>query len=527
MITCWKRRQRHRQSAWLPVFVFSLCSLCLCGSFSPTFAAEPEVVVGSKTFTESVILGELIAHLARSAGARVKHREGLGGTKVLWSALLQGEIDIYAEYTGTISQEILAGQGVQGEESLRRVLADRYGVRMSRPLGFNNTYALGMKEELAAKLGLEKISDLRRYPELRFGFSNEFMDRGDGWPSLRDRYQLPQKNVRGLEHTLAYRGLESGSIDATDIYSTDADIRYYKLRLLDDDLRHFPKYYAVLLYRDSWARRNEAVEKAVLQLEGRVSREAILEMNWRAKPRGEERVPESRVAAAFLKEHPFFNMESAETAALAAEKSAAGEIVEATGEHLLLVAISLATAIIVAIPLGIFAARQPLVGQAVLSIVGLIQTIPSLALLVFLIPLLGLGTKPAIMALFLYSLLPIVRNTYAGLNDIPIQINESAEALGLPRMARLWLVELPLATRSILAGIKTSAVINVGTATLGGIIGAGGYGQIILKGIRLDNIPMILQGAIPAALLALLVQALFELAERWAVPKGLQLRPEA
>jgi len=150
----------------------------------------------------------------------------------------------------------------------------------------------------------------------------------------------------------------------------------------------------------------------------------------------------------------------------------------------------------------------------VLSIAGIIQTIPSLAILVFMIPLLGIGAYPAMMALFLYSLLPIIRNTYSGIIDIPVHLTESAIALGLTDWERLRFVEIPLAARSILAGIKTAAVINVGTATLGALIGAGGYGQPILTGIRLDDTWLILQGAIPAALLALLVQGFFDLLEK-------------
>ena len=133
-----------------------------------------------------------------------------------------------------------------------------------------------------------------------------------------------------------------------------------------------------------------------------------------------------------------------------------------------------------------------------------------------MIPWLGIGAKPALVALFLYSLLPIVRNTATGLRDIPVSLRESAEALGLPARARLLRIELPMASRSILAGIKTAAVINVGTATIGALIGAGGFGQPILTGIRRDDLSMILfEGAIPAALLALAVQGAFDLAERW------------
>jgi osmoprotectant transport system permease protein len=502
--------------------------------------AAPQVVVGSKSFTEGVILGELAAQQAHRAGAQVQHRAELGGTRVLWNALRQGEIDVYPEYTGTLSQEIFAGQDVHGEVALRQALAAS-GVRMSRPLGFNNTYALGMKEEVAARLGVEKISDLRDHPDLKFGFSNEFMDRADGWPGLRQRYRLPQRDVSGLEHALAYRGLEGGSIQVTDLYSTDAEIRYYDLRVLRDDLGHFPDYHAVLLYRADLAERAPAVVEALLQLEGRIPRAAIVEMNSRAKPRSGDRVPESRVAADFLDENPFFGRSTSEgrgAAALPAEEGVVARLLRLTAQHLFLVAVSLAAAILVAVPLGIAAAKRPRLGQGILAVTGAIQTIPGLALLVFIMALLylvpplplvhnvpTLGTLPAVIALFLYSLLPIVRNTYAGLHDIPVTVRESAEALGLPAGARLRLVELPMAARAILAGIKTSAVINVGTATLGALIGAGGYGQPILTGIRLDDVGLILQGAVPAALLALLMQVLFEAAERLLVPRGLRLRP--
>src|SRR5690606_5381782 len=154
---------------------------------------------------------------------------------------------------------------------------------------------------------------------------------------------------------------------------------------------------------------------------------------------------------------------------------------------------------------------------------GLLQTLPSLAVFVFMIPLFGIGAAPAIAALFLYSLLPIVRNTHAGLTAIPIELRETAAAIGLPPATRLWRVELPLALRPILAGIKTAAVINVGTATLGALIGAGGYGQPILTGIRLDDLGLIFEGAIPAAILALLVQGLFEAVEYGLTPRGLRL----
>ncbi len=470
------------------------------------------VRVGSKVFTESVILGEIAQDLIRAAGTPVLHRRELGGTQILFHALEADQLDVYPEYTGTITAEIMAGQTFKDAEALRAALAKR-GVEMSRPLGFDDTYAIGMREEEAARLGISNFSDLRRHPDLKFGFSNEFIERADGWPGVRDRYQLPQRDVRGLDHDLAYRALASGEIQATELYSTDAEIKQYHLRVLKDDLKFFPSYECIWLYRSDLKSRSPAAYAALARIEGKITSTEMAALNARAKL---DRVPEEQVAADFLSEK--LKVESQ-----VRTESFLMRLLRRLGEHLSLVAISLTAAIIVSIPLGIIAARRPRVGPFIVSTAGLIQTIPSLALLVFMIPWLGIGAKPALVALFLYSLLPIVRNTATGLRDIPTSLRESAEALGLPAQARLLRIELPMAARSIMAGIKTAAVINVGTATIGALIGAGGFGQPILTGIRRDDVSMILfEGAIPAAVLALAVQGAFDLAERWIVPRGLQ-----
>ena len=491
-----------------------VCNILIASLFPlSVHSSTSEIKIGSKKFTESVILGEIVTDLIKSTGEQPVYLRELGGTRVLWNALKKGEIDIYPEYTGTISEEILAGEGVHSEEEIRQALI-KHGIKMTKALGFNNTYAIGMKKQVAEELKIQKISDLRHYPNLKFGFGNEFMDRGDGWPALRKIYNLPQENVRGLDHDLAYRGLEKGTIQAIDIYSTDAKIKYYDLCILEDDLNHFPLYNAVILYRSDLEERVPHVVTVLKKLESIIHESEMIKMNSRANL---EMVPENQIASDFLLENLSLETESY-------EETAFGRLLRHTWEHLLLVVISLSAAIIISIPLGIISAKLPRLGQVVLGIVGIIQTIPSLALLVFMIPLMGIGGPPAIMALFLYSLLPIVRNTYTGLHDIRPQIGESAEALGLPPGARLRLVELPMASRSILAGIKTSAVINIGTATLGALIGAGGYGQLILTGIRLDNISLILQGAVPAAILALIAQGCFEAMEKFFVPKGLRLK---
>ncbi|CAI8735773.1 ABC transporter permease/substrate-binding protein [Methylocaldum szegediense] len=484
-----------------------------CG---PTPAAEKTagLIVGSKPFTESVILGEIATQILRSQGIEVQHRDQLGGTRLIWQALRNGEIDLYPEYTGTLMEEILADRLRDRRDlaALRQALAEQ-GIRMSEPLGFNNTYALGMTAGHAGRLGIATISGLRRHPELKFGFSNEFMGRADGWPGLRQAYGLPQHAVVGMDHDLAYRGLVSGSLDVTDLYTTDPEIRYYSLRVLEDDRGYFPDYHAVYLYRADLAARQPDLPPALRQLEGQISEATMVAMNAEAKL---DKVPESRVAAGFLEKR--FGIKAAPR-----QTSLGTSLWRHTVEHLTLVAISLTAAILTAVPLGILCVRRPRLGRLVIGATGILQTIPSLALLVFMIPLLGIGTRPAIAALFLYSLLPIVRNTCTGLADIPPSLLESADALGLSRSARLRLVELPLASRTILAGIKTAAVINVGMATLGALIGAGGYDQLILTGIRLDDTGLILQGAIPAALLALAIESAFGFAERWLVPKGLRL----
>jgi osmoprotectant transport system permease protein len=492
---------------WLVIF----SALLLC---TPAVADDPVLHVGSKSFTESVILGDMLQQLSQAKGYSTEHERELGGTRILWNSLLTGELDAYVEYTGTIAQEILGNEGMIDEAAMR-ARVEQQGLRMTSPLGFNNTYAIGVTAAVAERRSLATISDLVAHPDLVLGFSNEFMDRGDGWPGLRMHYQLPHQDVSGLEHALAYRALEAGELDATDFYSTDAEIDFYGFVALRDDREYFPTYHAVILYRADLEERAPNLAAAFHSLENRIDAVAMAKMNKRAKI---DRIHEKQVAADFL----------AATFGTIAEieiLSLRQRLWKTTIEHLTLVGLSLLAAILIAVPLGIVSARYRNLGQVVLGLSGIIQTIPAFALLAFMIPLVGLGGPAAICALFLYSLLPIVRNTYTGLTDTPLHLRESAAALGLPSGKRLRWIELPMASRSILAGIKTSAVINVGFATLGAFVGAGGFGQPILTGIRLADTGLILEGAIPAALLALLVQWLFELSERILVPAGLRLQP--
>ncbi len=470
--------------------------------FNGVLAQEP-VQIGSKLFTESVILGEVVKQLAESEDIETGFYRQLGGTRVVWNALVEGEIDVYPEYTGTLIQEIFQNPEINSFEGIQGELA-KLGLHATNPIGFNNSYALGMKREKAEELGIRSISDLKNHLMLKFGFTNEFLDRNDGWKGLKERYDFNEVNLTGLDHDLAYRGLEAGDIDVIDLYSTDAEIKYYDLISLEDDLQFFPRYEAVFVYRNELEESYPGFIEKLERTAGTINEEMMSSMNAAVKIEGEN---DSEVASAYLRS--VFDIQSE-----VEQVSMWDELWKHTIDHLYLVGISLGFAILFAIPLGVMASKFSWLESSLLGLVGILQTIPSLALLVFMIPLLGIGALPAMAALFLYSLLPIVRNTHAGITNIPQPVIESANALGLPAKIILQKIELPLAIPTILAGIKTSAVINVGTATLGALIGAGGYGQPILTGIRLDDTALILQGAIPAALLALLVQWGFDLIEK-------------
>jgi osmoprotectant transport system substrate-binding protein/osmoprotectant transport system permease protein len=475
-------------------------------------AQAPVLKVGSKRFTESYILGEIIRQAAMRAGARAEHLQGLGGTGIVFAALDAGAIDIYPEYTGTIAREILKLPGNPSLEEINRALAPR-GIGVAVPLGFNNTYALAMRDSQAEKLGIRSISDLRAHPQLRLGFGPEFIARPDGWPGVKAAYGLPQRTPPALDHGLAYEAIGAGRIDVMDIYSTDAKIERFDLRALDDDRGFFPEYDAVLIYRLDVPERFPEVWTALQALRGRIDAARMVRLNAAAELEGRTFAEAARL---------FFN-ESSKGAS-----RGRGTLWSAlwgpgfyrlTREHLVLVFASLAVAILIGVPLGFVAAKFPRAGQGILAVVGVIQTIPALALFAFLIALMeAIGILPALVALFLYALLPIVRNTHAGIIGIRASLREAAMALGLSARDRVLLVELPLAAPTILAGVKTSAVINVGTATIAAFIGAGGYGERIVQGLALNDTTLMLAGALPAAALAILVQIGFDLLERVASP---------
>ncbi len=240
----------------------------------------PQLTVGSKSFAESVILGEAVTQLAQHAGADATFHARVGGTRATWEALVNGDIDVYVEYTGTLTRELLTDRDVTDEASMAAALAE-HGLAISRPLGFNNTYAMGMREEIADARGIRTISDLRDHPDLIVRVSNDFLNSPDGWMGLKERYTLPFDEVTGVPHNEVYEPLNRDEIHLTDLYSTDAQIQHYGLRTLEDDLDHFPAYEAVLIYRQELEESAPDILAAIRQIEGRITADEMIALNAR------------------------------------------------------------------------------------------------------------------------------------------------------------------------------------------------------------------------------------------------------
>jgi osmoprotectant transport system permease protein len=483
-------------------------TLVSCASF-----AADTIVIGGKIFTESYVLGEMAAQTIESSShVPVTRKLGMGSTGILFEALKSGAIDVYPDYTGTLAEAILKRPELKSLDEIRQALSG-LGLTMSGSLGFNDTYALAVKEEFAQMHGLHSIGDLIPIQTaIKAAFSYEFMDRKDGYPGLVDSYHLkfsPQK-INRMEHSLSFQAIDQNAVDLIDVYSTDAKIEKLHLRLLKDDHDYFPVYQAVWVARKSFVEKHPREWQALLGLEGKISEQAMLDMNAQADIR---KIGFDKIAAQFL------GSETPDS------KGWLHEVARRTREHLWLVGVSLLFSVLVGIPLGVVAVRFHAAGQAILLSSAVVQTVPSLALLCFLIPVFGVGTKPALAALCLYSLLPVVLNTFTGIRAVnPIHV-ENARAFGLNRRQVLFRVVLPLASPTLLAGIKTATIVSIGTATLAALVGAGGYGAPIVSGLALNDVPTILTGAIPAALMALIAHGIFEVLGLVLIPAGLRRRP--
>jgi len=488
----------------------TLVAAMLLGLILPAVGQQPPIVIGSKNFTESYVLGEIMAQMIESRGTPVIRKYGFAGTLVAFEALRAGEIDAYTEYSGTIAQAILGVDADLEGTALTQALQP-FDLEPLGTFGFNNTYAVAVTPELAASLGLENISDLRAHTELRFGFSHEFRDRPDGWPGLQRAYSLPQQSA-GIEHGLAYQALLQREIDVTDAYSTDGDLERYGLKILRDDLGFFPEYFAMPLVRRQLP---ASAKSAIGELAGTLDETTMRALNAAVVVDGRSFAD---VAAEFLRSHGLAD------AAPPPIRPLRASLLRNTLIHLKLASIAVVAAAMIGLGLALLVYRSRGVSKAVLYTTGLLQTIPSIALLALLIPFAGVGQLPAIIALFLYSLLPITRNTITALITIDPLLRRVAVAMGLTQTQRLRTIYLPLALPHVLDGIRIAAVVSIGTATLAAFIGAGGLGEPIVTGLALNDTRLILQGAIPAALLAIAVELGFEALERWLIPAHLLTR---
>lgn len=475
-----------------------------------TTGSSQPITVGSKNFNESYILAEMMARLLEDRGFEVKRRHGLGGTMICYEALVTGEIDVYPEYSGTIEQAILKLQTRVSVEALQDQLRTKHQLELLPAFGFNNTYAITVKGDLANRLGLRTISDLREHPDLRFGLSYEFLERGDGWGALAQAYSLPHL-PKGMEHSLSYPALDQNQIDVMDVYSTDAEIQRYHLFLLKDDRQFFPAYLGAPFARLDL----QAEARSVLsELAGKIDEKTMRRLNAEVAI---EKKSFAETAHDFLEKSDLLKQPQEFVS-----ESKWRVLARRTLTHLLLTVGALLVAISLAVPIGILIYRKRKISKPIIYLAGLLQTIPSIALLAFMIPLFGIGVKPAIAALILYAFLPILRNTYVALNSIDPVLKKVSVGLGLTSWQRLRHIEIPLAMPTILAGVSTAAVISIGTATLAAFIGAGGLGEPIVTGLALNDPYLILEGAIPAAVLAILVEFGFEFLEKGLIPRHLQ-----
>jgi osmoprotectant transport system permease protein len=500
---------------------------------APLHAAD-RVVVGSKNFEESRLLAEMFAQLLESrTDLEVERRLNLAGTQVCFEALKSGAIDVYPEYTGTGLVSILGEKAKGGpEQTLNRVRSEflrRWNLWWIAPLGFENSWEIAVPRELAERERLSTISDLARVSKtLHGGFGHEFVGREDGLLGLQRVYGLEFASVDHLQQALQYQAARQRSIDALDVYSTDGRLILYDLKVLRDDRDFFPPYEAAALVRGETLAKHPEVGTVLGLLAGSLDEDAMRGFNLRLQEKHESEVVVARDAlrsiGLIVKEGTDAPQEPRKAGFLSYLWSQRGDLGRRILEHLGLSSAALLLGALVSIPLGLWLERQRRWAESVIRVLGLLQTVPSLALLAFMIPFLGVGTVPAIVALWLYSLFPIVRNTYTGVRDADPRAVEASTALGMTPGQVLRQIRLPLAAPVVMAGVRTAAVLTVGTATLAAFIGAGGLGEPIVTGLQLADSSMILSGAIPAALLALLVDGALGLVERALRPAGLETR---
>lgn len=480
----------------------------------PIFAysnSQP-IHIGSKKFNESIILGDILKNFVvkKHPGISVQHKEQLGSTRILWNSLINKQIDVYPEYTGTLEQDLIPAEYKTKEQKSRYLEELNIGIGYS--IGFNNTYALGITKDFAKKNNLKTISDLKKISTIKYAFSEEFLNRADGWPGLRNHYDLSAHELKSIDHDIAYRALLNGDVQVIDLYTTDAEIKQYDLVILEDNLNYFSKYEAIYLYNKD----HKLLEQIFKEMNFKISEKDMSSMNYKVKFLHKT---EDEVARTYLD-----ITESVENS-----HTFIGDMLTYSYQHLWIVGLAL----LLGVPLGIFLGTashyfHPLKIPIVYT-VSIFQTVPSIAFLVLLIGPLSyfgfnsIGNTPAIITLFLYSLMPVTTTTLNALDSIPKNFSDISDILNIKPVKRLFHIQYPLAAQEILNSIKNTVIATIGSATLGALVGAGGLGQPILSGIRLDSYKLILMGIVPAIIFIILTHLIFKILQHFFISRGLKL----
>lgn len=492
----------------------------------------PPLTIGSKVFSESLILGEMLGLiLEKKFNQPVIRRLNLGGTKVVFDALQKGDIDTYPEYTGTGYVFILKKKDFSRDPKLiydqvKKAYYDQFKIIWGPPIGFNNAYDLAVRSDDPDFEDIDSLSELPKdLSEYRFTSAHEFMERTDGFNAFKKFYGLKfdQDNVIGMDAGLMYAALQDEQVDMIMAYGTDGRISAYHLKVIADDKHFFPPYWAAWVFKEETLKKYPHLKDAMNIFHNLINKKEMQKMN--AQVDQFKRSPRD-VARNFLISKGILHgkiVKGKKRSFLQFVYKKRKYLLKVTKDHIKLSALSLLLALLISLPTGILLTRFEKLAGPVFAVVNTLQTIPSLALLGLLIPLTGIGFTPAIIALFLYSLLPLIRNTYTGINGVNKNYIEASKGMGLTSLQILKSVEIPLAMPVILAGVRTSSVIVIGTATLAALVGAGGLGEPIFRGVATINSQLILLGAVPSALLAIIVDKLLALAELRLISKGLQL----
>lgn len=512
------------------LFVFIICLPFSKADTKLPKERDKQLVIGSKIFTENILLAEMLALLLEEKyGFKIVRKFNMGGTRLVFDSLKEGYIDIYPEYTGTGYTMLLKMSGETSPEEIYKIVQteflERFQLVWSLPLGFENTYTLAVRKSDPRFQQIVSISQLSGQSEkFRLAMDHEFAERQDGFQNFSEKYRMNfvKHNLFTMNSALMYSALDNKEVDMIIAYSTDGRIKAFNLKVFADDKSFFPSYSAAYLTRESVFKLWPEVPMAFKDIEGHIDEKEMIALNNQVDQLKYEL---SQTARNFLIEKKVLNkqIQTLNSSNLIdyylSQKSYFFKIFV---EHLVLIFVSLFFALCFSIPMGVWAFYNSKVEKIVFSIVNTLQTVPSMALLGLLIPFLGIGFTPAVFALFIYSLLPLIRNTFEGIKNVDGSYVEASAGIGLTSWQILKFVQIPLALPVILAGVRTATVILVGTATLAAFIGAGGLGDPIFRGIATLDSRLIFLGAIPACFLAIVLDKSLAFLENLVISEGLK-----